>query len=412
MPRDSPSVTRAPDPEVMAVRSDEQLDLVRLEPWLRANLPDTSGSLRLQQFGGGHANLTYLLRFGHTEYVLRRPPLGVIAPTAHDMRREHRVLVRLSDVFPLAPRSYALCTDPEVIGVDFHVMERRRGIVIRKQLPARLVGRPELGRRVGEMIVDVLADLHQVDPSTVGLGDLGRPEGFAERQLDGWGHRWHAAKDQAVPNVDRMLRWLEAAVPTPQVTALLHNDYKLDNLMVDADDPATPVALLDWDMATRGDPLMDLGYLLNSWSEAGDDPRWHQVSGMPTNHEGFPRRAEVVERYARRTGLDLDGVVWYHMFGLFKLVVIVQQIYIRFLRGQTHDQRFAHYGEHVQDLARKGVMLMGTGRPQPKAQRRLAEVRRATRKACMSPSRPRSGWRRRRPSPACESDRSSGTPSR
>ena len=352
-----------PDPEVMAVRSDEQPNLARLEPWLRAHLPDTEGPLTLQQFGGGHANLTYLLQFGDTEYVLRRPPLGPIAPTAHDMRREHRVLMRLGDAFQLAPRSHVLCTDPEILGVDFHVMERRRGIVIRRKLPARLAGRPELRRRVGEMIVDVMADLHQVDPTTVGLGDLGRPKGFAERQLDGWGRRWQAAKDQAVPEVDRMLQWLRAAVPTPQGTGLLHNDFKLDNLMVDPDDPATPVAVLDWDMTTRGDPLMDLGFLLTFWDEPGDDPRWREVSGMPTCHEGFPTRTDVVERYARRTGLDLDRVAWYHVFGVFKLVVIVQQIYIRFLRGQTHDQRFAHYGERVQDLARKGVVLMAAAHP-------------------------------------------------
>ena len=351
-------MSRATDSELIPVRSDEQLDLVRLEPWLRANLPDTAGPLTLQQFGNGHANLTYLLRFDDTEYVLRRPPLGPIAPTAHDMRREHHVLLRLGDAFPLAPVSYALCTDPDFLGVDFHVMERRRGIVIRSKMPASLTGRPDLGRRIGEMIVDVLADLHQVDPATIGLGDLGRPEGFAQRQLDGWGRRWHAAKDQAVPDVDRMLQWLEAAVPTPQATALLHNDYKLDNLLVDSGDPATPVAVLDWDMTTRGDPLMDLGYLLNFWSEAGDDPRWHQVSGLPTGHEGFPTRAEVVERYASRTGLDVDGITWYHVFGVLKVVVIVQQIYIRFLRGQTDDQRFALYGERVRDMARKGIVLM------------------------------------------------------
>ena len=351
-------MTRSLDPEVIAVRSDEQLNLIRLEPWLRANLPNATGPLTLEQFGGGHANLTYLLRFGDTEYVLRRPPLGPVAPSSHDMRREHRVLARLGKAFPLAPHSYALCTDPDVLGVDFHIVERRHGVVIRRELPAGIAQQPELAQRVGEMIVDVLADLHQVDPATVGLGELGRPEGFAQRQLEGWARRWHAAKDTDLPDVGRMLRWLEAAVPTPQVAALLHNDFKLDNLLVETDHPATPVAVLDWDMTTRGDPLMDLGFLLNFWNEAGDDPRWHHVSGMPTHHEGFPTRADVVERYARRTGLDLDRVAWYHVFGVFKLVAIVQQIYIRFLRGQTHDERFANYGERVLDLARKGVALM------------------------------------------------------
>ena len=346
------------DPEVIAVRSDEQLDLTRLEPWLRAHLPRADGPLRLQQFGGGHANLTYLLRFDHAEYVLRRPPLGPIAPSAHDMRREHRVLDRLGDAFPLAPKSYALCTEPDILGVDFHVMERRHGMVIRRDLPPELEDRPELNRRIGEMLVDVLADLHQVSPAAVGLGELGRPEGFARRQVEGWGRRWHAAKDQDLPDVDRMLQWLDAGIPDPQVTALLHNDYKLDNVMVDTDDPATPVAVLDWDMTTRGDPLMDLGYLLNFWNEAGDDPRWHQVSRMPTHHDGFPSRAEVVERYALRTGFELDHVAWYHVFGVLKLVVIIQQIYIRFLRGQTQDRRFAEYDQRVRDLARKGVALI------------------------------------------------------
>ena len=351
-------VHSAADPEVIDVRPDEQLDRTRLEPWLRARLPETAGSLTVRQFGGGHANLTYLLRFGAAEYVLRRPPLGPVAPTAHDMAREHRVLARLGDAFPLAPRSFALCTDPDVLGVDFHVLERRRGIVVRRDLPADLHGRPDVQRRIGDMLVDVLADLHEVDPAAVGLDDLGRPEGFARRQLDGWRRRWLAAKDRDVKNVDRMLRRLEAGIPEPQAAALLHNDYKLDNLMVEAGDPATPVAVLDWDMTTRGDPLMDLGYLLNFWREPGDDPRWHHVSRMPTNHPGFPTRADVVERYARRSGLDLDGIAWYHVFGVFKLVVIVQQIYVRYLRGQTRDARFADYDVRVRDLARKGVELL------------------------------------------------------
>ena len=345
-----------PDPEVLAVRHDERLDLTRLEPWLRARLPDATGDLRVEQFGGGHANLTYLLRFGDTEYVLRRPPLGPVAPGAHDMQREHRVLRRLGAAFPLAPPSYLLCTDPEVLGVDFHVMERRHGRVIRQRMPAGTG--PELCRRTGEMLVDVLADLHQVDPATVGLGDLGRPDGFVERQVAGWHRRWQAAQDQALPDVDRAVRWLGTDLPPPQRAALLHNDFKLDNVLVAADDPATPVALLDWDMATRGDPLMDLGYLLCFWTEADDPAHWRQASRMPTDTPGFPTRAEVVARYAEGTGLETSRVRWYHVFGVFKLLVILQQIYIRFLRGQTSDRRFAGYGQRVGDLARMGVELI------------------------------------------------------
>ncbi|MEE2638011.1 MAG: phosphotransferase family protein [Acidobacteriota bacterium] len=351
------------DPEVVDVRADEQLDLTRLEPWLRANLPSATGPLTVHQFGGGHANLTYLLQFGTGEFVLRRPPLGPVAPTAHDMAREHRVLRRLVDAFPLAPRSYALCTDPAILGVDFHVTERRHGIVIRRHLPTALLDHPERNHRLGCMMVDVLADLHQVDPAAVGLHDLGRPEGVLQRQLDGWGRRWLSAKDRDIPNIERILQWLTSRVPRTQATTLLHNDYKLDNLLVDASDHTTPVAVLDWDMTTRGDPLMDLGYLLNFWNEAGDDPRWHLVAHMPTHHPDFPTRNEVVERYAQRSGLDLEPVRWYLVFGVFKLIVIIQQIFIRYQRGQTEDQRFAHYDERVLDLARKGMELARRKRP-------------------------------------------------
>ena len=357
-PEADSSSSRSDDSELIDVRVDETLDCSRLTPWLRAHVPGANGPFTVRQYGGGHANLTYLLKFSHASFVLRRPPLGPVAPSAHDMQREHRVLRRLGEVFPLAPRSYVLCTDPEVLGVDFHLMERRHGTVIRAELPPTLQTQPDTNRRIGHMIGDVLAELHRVSPESVELGTLGRPEGFVQRQLTGWSHRWEQAKDQESSDADEVMRWLAADVPRPQRTALLHNDYKLDNLMVSFDDPAIPIAVLDWDMATRGDPLVDLGYLLNFWNEVGDDPRWHQVSRMPTNHAGFPTRAEVVERYAAQTGLDLDRITWYHVFGVFKLMVIVQQIYIRYLRGQTQDQRFACYGERVRNLARKGTVLL------------------------------------------------------
>jgi len=346
------------DPELINVRADERLDSSRLEPYLRERLPRTAGPLELSQFGGGHANLTYLLRFGDDEYVLRRPPLGPVAPTAHDMGREHRVLAALSQVFPLAPRSYLFCEDEAIIGAPFHVMERRDGIVIREQLPRRFQGDPALARRIGEMIVDSLAALHMVDADAAGLGDLGRPEGFVGRQVTGWSKRWQAAKDTEVADVDAMAAWLAKNLPESRQVALLHNDYKLDNMMVAADDPGTAVAIFDWDMCTRGDPLMDLGYLMNFWNEAGDPESWRSSSPMPTWHAGFPSRAEAVARYAETTGFDVSHWRWYHVFGVFKIAVVIQQIYIRYLRGQTQDERFAWFGQRVRDLAAKGVALM------------------------------------------------------
>ena len=345
------------DSELIDVRPDEQLALTRLEPWLRDHLPHTDGALTVSQFGGGHANLTYLVRFGDHEYVLRRPPLGPVTPTAHDMKREHRVLSRLGEAYPLAPTSHALCEDPAVLGVDFHVMERRLGFVIRRRLPPDIGRDPARVRRLGEMMVDSLADLHRVDPRAVGLDDLGKPAGFISRQLAGWTSRW-AATGRTLSSVETLVAWLHDAPPTLQTTTLLHNDYQLENILVDTTDPTVPVAVLDWDMCTRGDPLMDLGYLLNGWVELDDDPAWRRLTPMPDPEPGYLTRREIVDRYAQRTGFDVGRAHWYHVFGVFKLLVILQQIYIRFQRGQTQDQRFKILGERVEGLATKGLTLV------------------------------------------------------
>jgi aminoglycoside phosphotransferase (APT) family kinase protein len=344
--------------ELIDPRPGEALESSRLEPYLRARLPNTDGPFSFRQFGGGHANLTYEICFGGHAYVLRRPPPGPVAPSSHDMKREHRVLARLYEVFPLAPRSYLHCGDSGIIGAEFHVMERRRGIVIRTEVPKHFAGDLALVRRIGEMIVDTLAALHTVPPEVAGLGDLGRPEGYVERQLDGWTKRWHAAKDHDLVRVDAIIARLHRRVPHPPAVSLLHNDYKLDNMLVDAEDPGRAVAVLDWDMCTRGDPLMDLGYLLNCWAEPSDDPEWRNVASMPTWQPGFPSRAEVIARYGKATAYELADVGWYHLFGVFKLIVIIQQLYIRFLRGHTLDQRFATYGARVAALAEKGAVLM------------------------------------------------------
>ena len=347
------------DPEVIAVRRDERLDLVRLEPYLRDHLPEAEGTFEVHQFGGGHANLTYLLLFGELEFVLRRPPLGPIAPSAHDMAREHKVLSHLYKRFPLAPRSYHLCEDQSVIGAPFHVMERPTGIVIRNDLPPPFTDDRSVASRLGQTIVDTLADLHNLDPADVGLADFGRPDGYLERQVAGWIERWGAALDHQVEGADRLTRWLHKNRPMQQSASLVHNDYKLDNILFDANDPAVFVAVLDWDMCTRGDPLCDLGYLLNWWGEAGDDQQWLEAGSLPSWRVGFPSRADAVERYAARTGRDTAAIQWHHVFGTFRLAVIIQQIYIRYLRGQTQDQRFRGYGARVTTLVEKSLALAG-----------------------------------------------------
>ena len=352
--------------ELIEERPDERLDTTRLELYLRQHLgkelEGAEGSLTVRQFGGGKANLTYLVRFGYREFVLRRPPLGPIPPGAHDMRREHRVLAVLHRRFPPAPKSLLLCEDESVIGAVFIVEERRHGFVIRDDIPPEFAGRPELNRRIGFALVDALADLHRVPPAEVGLDGLGRPEGFLERQLAGWVRRWQAAQggeqaDRAAAEMQPVLDWLAQRLPSSGAAALLHNDYRLDNCLLDSADPGRIEAVLDWDMCTQGDPLADLGYVLNYWVEPGDDPKWREIAAMPTWREGFPSRAEAIGRYAARTGFDVAAIGWHQVFAAFKLAVIIQQIYIRFVRRQTQDQRFRYYYRRVLGLAAKARVL-------------------------------------------------------
>ncbi len=350
--------------ELIDERPDERLDTGRLEPYLRRHLEGAEGPLAVRQFGGGKANLTYLLRFGAKEFVLRRPPLGPIPTGAHDMRREHRVLSVLYRRYPLAPRSLLLCEDASVIGAVFIVEERRHGFVIRDDIPAEFSGRPELNRHIGEALIDALADLHLVAPGEIGLADLGRPEGYVERQLAGWSRRWQAAQggeeaERAAAAMMPVLDWLGRNLPKSRGAALLHNDYRLDNCLLDAIDPGRIAAVLDWDMCTRGDPLADLGYVLNYWVEPEDDPAWREIAAMPTWRAGFPSRSQAIERYAARIGFDVGAVGWHQVFAAFKLAIIIQQIYIRHVRGQTQDPRFRYYGRRVLGLADKARGLAG-----------------------------------------------------
>jgi aminoglycoside phosphotransferase (APT) family kinase protein len=347
------------DREVREPRADEGLAEQRLEAYLRAQLPMSNGTFRVRQFRGGHANLTYLLNFGDTEYVLRRPPLGPLAPGSHDMQREFRVLSKLYRHFSLAPRSYLYCEDESIIGAPFQIMERRHGIVIRNRMPDIETDGPLLRRRIGEMMVDVLVALHAVDREAVGLADLGHPQGFVERQLKGWSERWRAAAHEDNADMHKLIAWLEGKLPSTRYVSILHNDYKLDNMIVDADDPAIPVAVLDWDMCTSGDALMDLGYLLNQWVEPDDDPAWIEWAAMPTWQPGFGLREEVVERYCRQSGFDVDDIQWYYAFSVMKFAVIIQQIYIRYRRGQTQDDRFAHYDARAASFVSKGCRIAG-----------------------------------------------------
>ncbi len=332
------------------IRADEKFDELRLAEYLREELPGLEGDLKVAQFHGGHANLTYALSFGEKELVLRRPPLGPVAPRSHDMRREHRGLAALAPVYPHSPHPLLLCEDENIIGAVFFLMERRRGTVIRNEWPAELGENLELRRKISESLIDALADLHLVDTSRPDLASLGKPEGFVERQVSGWLGRWERAKTREVPAMEQLAAWLLDRIPPSQNATVLHNDFKLDNTMYDIDDPGRLVAVLDWDMVTIGDPMVDLGTLLGYWPEADDaSPRGTGIG--VTQLPGFMNRRELSERYAQRTGFDLSMLPFYETFALFKTAVVVEQIYVRWVRGQTDDARFEAMAPLVPALA-------------------------------------------------------------
>ncbi len=331
------------------IREDERFDEARVAAYLREHLADVvgDGEIAFDQFPGGAANLTYRARVGDTELVLRRAPHGPVAAGGHDMEREHRVLSRLWRAFPLAPRSYHYCADPDVMGKPFFVMERRNGWVVRSRWPEVLDNQLKQ-RRVAESLVDTLAELHRVDAEGIGLGDLGRPDGFVARQVEGWQRRWESAKTRDVPDMDAVASLL-GDLPASGRTTILHNDYKLDNTM--ASDDGGIVAVFDWDMATRGDALVDLGTLLAYWPDP-DSAAFGVFREFSVPLTPLMTKGEGASRYAEATGFNIDRIAYYEGLALFRIAVIIEQIYARYVRGQTADARFARFEQAAPVLAR------------------------------------------------------------
>ena len=337
--------------EPRAVRSDDALDIQAVQAWLQAQCPDLTGMPEVRQFRGGASNLTYLLRWAgagdgpERELILRRPPFGRKAKSAHDMGREVRFLTALRPVYAGLPEVVAHCEDPSVANGEFYVMERLRGVILRQDIPDALELDATRTRRLCDNVLDRLVALHSIDIEAHDLTHLGKGAGYVARQISGWSRRYRAAMTPGAADFERVMAWLDANQPEDVSTCVIHGDFRFDNVVLDPTDPTVPIGVLDWEMATLGDPLMDLGNSLAYWVEADDELVMQMMRRQPTNAPGMRTRAEVWAHYAERTGRVIDDTDFYEVYGLFRLAGILQQIWFRFHHGQTSNPAFAAFGD-------------------------------------------------------------------
>lgn len=355
----SPETSPAQVPDgARRVRAEDAFDVEAAARWLRdhadaAYAGRLDGTPEVRQFSGGASNLTYLLRYPDLDLILRRAPSGTKAKGAHDMGREYRIQKQLAPVFPYVSTMVGFCDDAEVIGSEFYVMERVDGVIPRSEMPVELT--PEQARALCLNMLEVLAELHSVDPAEAGLDSLGKGPGYVRRQVEGWSVRYRNARTDDAPAFEEVMGWLDENQPDDVAACVIHNDFKMDNLVLDADDPTKVVAVLDWEMATVGDPLMDLGGDLAFWIQADDDPEFQMFRRVPTHLPGMLTREEFVQAYAERMGYTVTPEQWrfYEVFGLFRLAVISQQIYYRYFHKQTTNELFALFGPAVHIAERR-----------------------------------------------------------
>jgi aminoglycoside phosphotransferase (APT) family kinase protein len=332
-----------------------------LERYLAGAVAGITGPIVVEQFPSGHSNLTYLVLAWNRELVLRRPPFGSKVKSAHDMGREYTVLSKLHPVYPPAPKPLAFCEDETIIGAQFYVMERVNGVILRSRKPDGLVTTPELARNCCQSFIENLADLHALDYRAIGLNALYKGENYVERQVAGWSKRYAGSKTDDVPEIDRVIAWLHQRIPADTDAVLIHNDYKFDNIVLDPDDLTRIIGVFDWEMATIGDPLADLGTSLAYWIQA-DDEAMHVVQCFLTTEPGAMTRMDLAEAYAARTGRDISNILFYYILALLKLAVIVQQIYYRYKQGLTKDERFAALIVMVHVLGKKALAAIESGK--------------------------------------------------
>jgi aminoglycoside phosphotransferase (APT) family kinase protein len=323
-----------------ALRDEDAFDTKAVHEWLSSTVDGLDGPPDVRQYPGGASNLTYLLSYPDRELILRRPPAGHKAASAHDMRREYTVQKQLKPVYPYVPNVLALCTEPDVIGSDFYVMERIEGVILRGDLPEDITLSPEEASSLAYRVFDRLVELHEVDPEAAGLAGLGKGAGYVERQVRGWSDRYRRSRTPDSPDGEEIMAWLHDNQPGDVRTCVIHNDFRFDNVILD--DELAVVGVLDWEMATLGDPLMDLAGSLAYWIQADDDDVALMSRRQPSHLPGMPTRRELVAYYCDRMGISADNWLFYDVFGAFRLAVIMQQIYYRFHSGQTHNPAFAN----------------------------------------------------------------------
>lgn len=344
--------------EARAVRAGEELDAAVVDHYLKAQLPDLQGAPEISQFAGGASNLTYLIKYENRDLILRRPPFGKKAKGAHDMMREARIMQALKPVYPYVPQVLALCQDEAVMGCDFYVMERLIGVIPRQNFPEELLLTPDKTRSLCQSVIDKLVELHKVDIKAAGLESLGKGEGYVARQVSGWSERYRNARTEDVKDFEAVMAWLEAKKPASEIAiTLIHNDYRLDNIVFDPKDLHV-IGVLDWEMATLGDPLMDLGGALAYWVQSDDDPVFQMMRRQPSNNAGMMSRAEVVSYYGSKTGFKVENFDFYMVFGLFRLAGIAQQIWYRYYHKQTTNPAFAQFGAMVNYLEQRCLNLI------------------------------------------------------
>ena len=346
--------------EACEVRDEDRLDAGNIDAFLKQHVSNLQGAPVIRQFPGGASNLTYLISYGECELVLRKPPAGIKAKSAHDVLREARVMAALKPHYPFVPTILASCDDHAVLGSDFYVMERLRGIILRRDLPIDLGLDTAAVRQLCLDFIDRLVELHQVDVARPEVAAIGKGEGYIARQVTGWSQRWRQALTQGTDPVEDVMAWLAEKQPAGETAiCVIHNDYRFDNVVLDAVRPLDIIGVLDWEMTTLGDPMMDLGGSLAYWIQADDDPMFHSLRRQPSHAPGMLTRREVVAYYGERSGWGVDNFEFYEVFGLFRLMVILQQIYRRFVLAQTTNPRFADFGRAAAYLGQRCRSLIG-----------------------------------------------------